>query len=504
MSIFLILFIIFFIASAVGLYKIFEKAGYPGWYILIPFYNFYIWLKVIKKPLWWYIFLLIPFINVFTVLLMIVEIVKCFGKFGLGAQALSVLFPFIYLPYLGFSQNEKYTHPNDRKPVKHSWAREWVDAIIFAVIAATIIRTFLIEAYTIPTPSMEKSLLVGDFLFVSKMAYGPRLPMTPISFPFVHHTLPLTTETKSYVEWIKFPYYRFPGFGDVERNDAVVFNYPDGDTLSVKFQSNRSYYSLVREFGWRAVNNNPSRFGKIISRPVDKRENYIKRCVAMAGDTLQIIDQQVYINGEKSEHRGILEYQYLVRVTGNQLNPRVLDQLDVTDKVWPVGPGEFVVTLTDKAAQQLAQVKGVDEVQKLLEPQGKWDRDIFPNAPQYPWNRDNFGPFVIPAAGVTIELSTENMPLYERIIRNYELNDLRVTDDKIFINGQETNQYTFRMNYYWMMGDNRHNSADSRYWGVVPEDHIVGKAVFVWFSLDRNKSLLSGRIRWNKLFRIVR
>lgn len=504
MSIFLILFIIFFIASVVGLYKIYEKAGYPGWYILIPFYNFYIWLKIIKKPLWWYIFLLIPFINVFTVLLMIVEIVKCFGKFGLGAQALSVLFPYVYLPYLGFSQNEKYTHPDNRKPVKNSWAREWVDAIIFAVIAATIIRTFLIEAYTIPTPSMEKSLLVGDFLFVSKMAYGPRLPMTPISFPFVHHTLPLTTETKSYVEWIKFPHYRFPGFGDVKRNDAVVFNYPDGDTLSVKFQSNRSYYSLVREFGWKTVNNNPSRFGKIIARPVDKRENYIKRCVAMAGDTLQIIDQQVYINGEKSTHRGILEYQYLVRVIGNQLNPRILDQLDVTDKVWPVGPGEFVLTLTDKAAQQLAQVKGVEEVQKLLEPEGKWDRDIFPNAPQYPWNRDNFGPFVIPAAGVTIELSTENLPLYERVIRNYELNDLQVRDGRIFINGEETDQYTFQMNYYWMMGDNRHNSADSRYWGVVPEDHIVGKAVFVWFSLDRNKSLLSGRIRWNKLFRIVR
>ena len=504
MSIFLILFIIFFIASVVGLYKIYEKAGYPGWYILIPFYNFYIWLKIIKKPLWWYIFLLIPFINVFTVLLMIVEIVKCFGKFGLGAQALSVLFPYVYLPYLGFSQNEKYTHPDNRKPVKNSWAREWVDAIIFAVIAATIIRTFLIEAYTIPTPSMEKSLLVGDFLFVSKMAYGPRLPMTPISFPFVHHTLPLTTETKSYVEWIKFPYYSFPGFGDVKRNDAVVFNYPDGDTLSVKFQSNRSYYSLVREFGWKTVNNNPSRFGKIIARPVDKRENYIKRCVAMAGDTLQIIDQQVYINGEKSTHRGILEYQYLVRVIGNQLNPRILDQLDVTDKVWPVGPGEFVLTLTDKAAQQLAQVKGVEEVQKLLEPEGKWDRDIFPNAPQYPWNRDNFGPFVIPAAGVTIELSTENLPLYERVIRNYELNDLQVRDGRIFINGEETDQYTFQMNYYWMMGDNRHNSADSRYWGVVPEDHIVGKAVFVWFSLDRNKSLLSGRIRWNKLFRIVR
>lgn len=504
MSLFLVLFIVFLIASVAGLYKIFEKAGFPGWTVLVPFYNFYIWLKIIKKPLWWYIFLLIPFINVFTVLLMIVEILKCFGKFGLGAQALGVLFPFAYLPYLGFSAAEKYTDPDKRPQIKKTWIREWVDAIIFAVIAATIIRTFLIEAYTIPTPSMEKSLLVGDFLFVSKMAYGPRVPMTPLSFPFVHHTLPLTTETKSYLEWIRLPYHRFPGFGQVKRNDAVVFNYPDGDTLSVKFQSNRSYYSLVREYGWKNVNSNPAKYGRIIARPVDKRENYIKRCVAIAGDTLQIIDHDVYINGRKSENPGKMEFQYIVKASASQLNPRMLDQLDVTDKVWPIGPGEFVITLTDEAANQLAQVKGVEEVTRLKEPAGKWDRDIFPHAPQYPWNRDNFGPYVIPKAGTTIDLNLENLPLYERIIRNYELNDLAVADGKIFINGSEATQYTFKMNYYWLMGDNRHNSADSRYWGVVPEDHVVGKAVFVWFSMDRNKSLMKGKIRWDKLFRVVK
>ncbi len=503
MSLFLIVSLLFLIASLAGLYRIFEKAGYPGWAVLVPFYNFYIWLKIIKKPLWWYIFLLIPFINVFTVLLMIVEILKCFNKFGLGAQALGVLFPFVYLPYLGFSEKEKYVHPDQRKPYKKTWIREWVDAIIFAVIAATIIRTFLIEAYTIPTPSMEKTLLVGDFLFVSKMSYGPRVPMTPLSFPFVHHTLPLTTETKSYLEWIKLPYYRFPGFGKVERNDAVVFNYPDGDTLSVRFQSNRSYYSMVREYGWETVNRNPARYGKIISRPVDKRENYIKRCVAIAGETLEIRDQQVYVNGEPSIHNGILEYQYLVRSSGSQLNPRMLDELGVTDKVWPVGPGEFVITLTDEAASRLAKVTGIEQVTKLVEEKGKWDREIFPYAPQYPWNRDNFGPFVIPKAGMTVELTTDNLPLYERMIKNYELNDLRVENGKIFINGQEASQYTFKMNYYWMMGDNRHNSADSRYWGAVPEDHIVGKAVFVWFSLDKNKPLMDGRIRWNKIFRLV-
>ncbi len=503
MSFFLILSIIFFIACVIGLYKIFEKAGYPGWNALVPFYNFYIWLKIIKKPLWWYIFLLIPFINVFTILIMIVEILKCFNKFGLGAQALGVIFPFAYLPYLGFSEKEKYVDPSKRPVIKKTWIREWVDAIIFAVIAATIIRTFLIEAYTIPTPSMEKTLLVGDFLFVSKMSYGPRNPMTPLAFPFVHHTLPLTTETKSYLEWIKLPYYRFPGFGEVKRNDAVVFNYPDGDTLSLKFQSNRSYYSLVREFGWKNVNSNPAKFGKITARPVDKRENYIKRCVAVAGDTLQIIDHQVYINSVPASNPGILQYQYIVKAGANQLNPRLMDELGVTDKVWPIGPGEFVVTLTDQAAARLATIRGIEGVTRLTETPGKWDQETFPYSEKYPWNRDNYGPLVIPKAGATVQLTTDNLPLYERVIRNYELNDLAVRDGKIYINGQESGSYTFKMNYYWMMGDNRHNSADSRYWGYVPEDHVVGKAVFVWFSLDKNKSFMDGRIRWNKLFRVV-
>jgi signal peptidase I len=198
-----------------------------------------------------------------------------------------------------------------------------------------------------------------------------------------------------------------------------------------------------------------------------------------------------------------MEYQYFVKAAGNQLNPRMLEELDVTDKVWPVGPGQFVATLTDEAAAELAKVKGIESVEVLKEPAGKWDKETFPYSPQYNWNRDNYGPIVMPKSGMTVDIDLENLPLYERIIRNYEQNDLKVTDGKIFINGKEVNQYTFKMNYYWLMGDNRHNSADSRYWGMVPEDHIVGKAVFVWFSLDKNKSLLNGKIRWNKLFRFV-
>ncbi len=504
MSIYTILLIVFTILSLTGLWKIFEKAGEPGWKILIPFYNFYIWLKVIKKPLWWYIFILIPFINVFMVLLMIVETVKCFNKFKLWEQALGVIFPFIYLPWLGFSETENYVDPDKRQEYKKTWIREWADAIIFAVIAATIIRTFLIEAYTIPTPSMEKSLLVGDFLFVSKMSYGPRVPNTPLSFPFVHHTLPMTTDSKSYLEWISLSYYRFGGFGDVQRNDAVVFNYPDGDTLSLKFQSNRSYYSIARKFGRENVRRNPRKFGRIIARPVDKRENYIKRCIALPGDTLQIKDSQVYINGKKAEHPGILQYQYRVKTSGISLNPRVLESLDVTDKVWNVGQGEVVITLTGEAAEKIKKIRGVKDVQRIVDPKGKWDKNTFPYDARFAWNRDNYGPIVIPKKEVTVALSTENIALYKRVIHAYELNDLQIKDGKIFINGEPADSYTFKMDYYWMMGDNRHNSADARYWGYVPEDHIVGKAVFVWLSLDSTKPLFGGRIRWNKLFRFVK
>ena len=482
---------------------LFDKAGKHGWQTLIPFYNLYIFLQIIKKPLWWYLLLLVPFLNVFMYMLMLVELVKCFNKFKLWEQFLAVIIPFIYLPYIGLQNDEEYVDPDKRPEIRKGFVREWVDAIIFAVVAATIIRTFLIEAYTIPTPSMEKSLLVGDFLFVSKMSYGPRVPNTPLSFPFVHHTLPLTTDSKSYLEWILLPYYRFPGFGDVQRNDAVVFNYPDGDTLSLRFQSNRSYYSIAREYGRENVRRNPRKFGKITARPVDKRENYIKRCVALPGDTLEIKDSQVYINGKKAEHPGILQYQYRVKTSGMSLNPRVLESLDVTDKVWNIGQGEVVITLTDEAAEKIKKIRGVREVQRIVDPKEKWAKDTFPYDKRFAWNRDYYGPIVIPKKGATVALSTENIALYKRVIHAYELNDLEIKDGQIFINGEPADSYTFNMDYYWLMGDNRHNSADSRYWGYVPEDHIVGKAVFVWLSLDNTKPLFGGRVRWNKLFRFV-
>jgi signal peptidase I len=497
---------VFLILSVAGLWKIFEKAGQPGWKAVVPFLNFYIWLKIIKKPLWWYIFILVPFINVFVLLLMVVEILKCFGKEGIGAQALGVIFPFFYLPYLGFAPKESYQDPDKRPKVKRGAVREWIDAIIFAVVAATIIRTFFIEAYTIPTSSMEGTLLRGDFLFVSKVSYGPRVPMTPLSFPFVHHTMPLSSTSKSYLEWIKLPYYRYPGLGSVERYDAVVFNYPDGDTLSTVFQSNESYYSLVRHYGKREVWNNKRRYGDIISRPVDKRENYIKRCIGLPGDTLQIIDQQVHINGQALDDPRYAQFSYQVVTDGARLSEHLIDKLEIHEVVQSGNPSISYAYMNEESARELANTPIVKSVDKLRHPANNPDdlKRIFPYNPDYGWSVDNFGPLYIPEAGATVSISPANIDLYRRVIHAYEGHELEVRNGKVYIDGVESDTYTFEMDYYFMMGDNRHNSADSRFWGFVPEDHIVGKAVFVWLSLDPDKSLFQGKIRWNKIFRLVK
>jgi signal peptidase I len=504
MNLFMILFLVSIVLFFAGLWLVFQKAGKPGWATVVPFYNIYIWLQIIRKPIWWYIFLLIPFINVFVILLMIVETLKAFNKHGLLVQAVGVLFPFFYLPYLGFSKKEKYTDPKDAPPVKKSATREWVDAIIFAVIAASIIRIFLVEAYTIPTSSMEKTLLVGDYLFVSKISFGPKVPNTPLSFPFVHHTLPLTQTTKSYLEWIELPYQRFPGLSKIKNMDVVVFNYPDGDTLSDKFQSNVSYYQLVRQFGRDAVWSNSDYFGNIITRPVDKRENFIKRCIGIPGDTILISDRVVYINGKPENNPGLKEYKYIVRTDGTGINSRNLDKLGITENITSDNMGNYEMTLTDEALQKLREYPNIKSIEPIILAKGAWDPMIFPFDSNYRWNVDNFGPIVVPKKGVTVPINTSNIAFYKRIIDVFEENDLKIEGDKIFINGKEARDYTFKMDYFWMMGDNRHNSADSRYWGFVPEDHVVGKAVFVWLSLDPKRSLFDGKIRFNKLFRLVK
>lgn len=504
MILFLILVPVLFTIPTVFAWKLFEKAGEKSILSLIPFYNLYVLLRIIRKPLWWYAFLLMPFINVFVYMLMIVELVRAFGKERMREQFVAVILPFVYLPIISADKSAVYTDPLTVQRAKKGAVREWLDAIIFAVVAATIIRTFLFEAYTIPTSSMEKSLLVGDFLFVSKISYGPRLPNTPIAFPFVHHTLPWSQTAKSYVEWVKWPYYRFPGLGNVERNDAVVFNYPAGDTLSVIYQSNRSYYEMVRQFGREQVLKDERNFGKIISRPVDKRENYIKRCVGMPGDTLQIIQSELFVNGKPNPTQGIIQFRYLIETDGNLLNNRVMEKYNITEGMKGHGTNDQVLWISEEVAEALRKIPSVKSVRKLAEPEGEWNANVFPNNSSYSWNIDNYGPIVIPAKGMTVPLTLQSLPLYERIINAYEGHDLKVQGDQIYIDGKVAKSYTFGMDYYWLMGDNRHNSADSRFWGFVPDDHVVGKAVFVWLSLDKNKSLFDGWIRWGKSMRVVK
>jgi len=389
----------------------------------------------------------------------------------------------------------KKKNPPDGKQTK---VVEWIDAIIFAVIAASFIRMFFIEAYTIPTSSMEKSLLVGDYLFVSKTAYGPKLPNTPLSFPFVHNTLPLTTN-KSYVEWIKRPYRRIAGRGKIKNNDVVVFHFPEGDTVAFKVQT-QSYYQLVRQYGRDRLWNDEMNFGKVLARPVDKRENYIKRCVGIPGDELQVTDGVLYVNGKMQKHFDGMQYNYLVN-TNTSINPKALDRLGIAnDDRQEYSSLQYIFPLTDKMLASLKTFSNVTGIEKLIEKKEHPDPGTFPVDSRYPWNVDNYGPLKVPAKGETIPLTLNNLPLYRRIIGIYENNDLKVKDSLIYINGKPADSYTFKMDYYWMMGDNRNNSLDSRYWGFVPEDHVVGKAVFIWLSLDKDKSLPS-KIRFNRIFR---
>lgn len=509
--------ILIFLFFPVFLLRIFPKAGIPAWKVFIPLLNYWEWNKMIEKPVWWFVLLFFPFINIFMVFLMIVETAKCFGKFSFLEQAMAVIFPFVYLPYLGMKPEEKFYTADKRPTFKKSGAREWVDAIVFAVVAATIIRTFLLEAYTIPTSSMEKSLLVGDFLFVSKMAYGPKIPNTPIAFPFVHHSMPLSGN-KSYVEWISLPYYRFPGFGDVKLYDNVVFNYPSGDTVVLERQ-NEDYYQIVRD----AERNFKQQYGEryfqgmgrswvwstynVVARPPDKRENYIKRCMAMPGDTIEIIDKVVYINGQKADMPENMQYNYLITATGQGFNQheinRIMDDLGVTEgRV--ITPSRIILPLTKQMAEKLKTNPRIRSVEMEVRPKGDAHSPIFPHDPEnFPWNEDNFGPLVIPKAGATVSINPQNIALYRKLIDIYDNNDLEEKAGKIFINGEEATTYTFKQDYYWLMGDNRDNSADSRFWGFVPQDHVVGKAIFVWLSLDKNKGWFSGKIRWNKSMRTI-
>jgi len=388
----------------------------------------------------------------------------------------------------------------------------WVDAIVFALVAVYFINTFFFQNYQIPTSSLEKTLLVGDFLFVSKASYGPRVPNTPFSFPLVQHTFPVLN-TKSFLENPQWDYHRLKGFDTIKRNDIVVFNFPAGDTVALK-QQNPDYYSLCYMYGREVVNSNKAEFGDIVYRPVDRRENYVKRCVAIAGDWLVIKNNQVYVNDKKQENIPGIQFNYYVQTDGTRLSSDLLDKLKISNEDRIIYNNEqsadliaylgldatlpvYHFPLTEEAYSKMQKVTGVTQIK--IEP-SNFGGEVFPLGGGTKWTRDNFGPIYIPKRGAKLALNLYNLPIYARIISNYEKNKLEVKGNVIYINDKPATTYQFKMDYYWMMGDNRHNSADSRYWGFVPEDHVVGRPVLVWLSLDKDKSWFGGKIRWNRFF----
>ncbi|HRS67305.1 MAG TPA: signal peptidase I [Paludibacteraceae bacterium] len=393
----------------------------------------------------------------------------------------------------------------------------WVDAIVFALVAVYFINLYLFQNYQIPTSSLEKSLLVGDFLFVSKASYGPRIPNTPFSFPLVQHTFPeILGGGKSYIEKPQWEYRRLKGWDTVTKGDIVVFNFPAGDTVATKIQ-NPDYYTLCYYLGRDYVHQRNDVFGDVVWRPVDRRENYVKRCVATPGDTLHIRNNVIYINGEKEDEHEGLQLNYYVQTNGSMITESMFEKLNVSKEdrriVGSSNPDEMTLLMrlgfdtnlpiyrfpmTEEAKSKLETQHIITKI--AVEPDLFAGR-VFPIKANYGWSRDNFGPLYIPKKGATVELTLENLPIYEQIIRNYERNTLEVKDDTIYINSKSSDSYTFKMDYYWMVGDNRHNSADSRYWGFVPEDHIVGRPVLVWLSLDKDKSLFQGKIRWKRFFK---
>jgi signal peptidase I len=498
----LLVFVLATLGWHIGMYGMFKKAGIAPWKALVPFYN--TWCMVTKMDLkkYWFFLQFIPIAGQFITIWITIKFVEHFGRFGILHHALTVFLPFLYFPYLGFSKNERYAGQAVVANYKKSGAREWVDAAAFAVVAATIIRAFVFEAFVIPSPSMEKSLLVNDFLFVSKFSYGSRIPNTPIAFPFVHHTLPLST-AKSYSTAIQIPYTRY-NYNKPTVGDPIVFNFPVNDTLindeANGFGSQTTYYQVVREIGRDDTWN---RFGDlIITRPVDKREHFIKRCVAVAGDELQIKDGKLFVNNQPEKLYPFAQRMYALESSKpNEINEAVLNSLNLNLRqdqgdVRPIPENQRVVlvNVTNQEAQTLKAPTGMKISPYISAP----EMGIFPYYDTAShWSADNFGPLKVPARGMTITLTPDNLIRYGRCITTYEGNTITQQGNTYLLNGQAATTYTFKMDYFWLMGDNRHNSLDSRYWGFVPEDHLVGKAKLIFFSYEKGP-------RWKRIFNLIK
>ena len=527
--------LLFFIAIQIvhflGTWKLYQKAGRKSWEALVPVYNAIILCKIIRRPTWWVVLLFIPVINLMMFPVIWIETLRSFGKNSHVDTFLGMVTMGLYIFIPNYDQNTAYV--TDRSLVPKTWFGEWINALLFAIIAATIVHNYFIQPYIIPTGSLEKTLLIGDFLFVSKFHYGARTPMTPLAFPMVHDTLPII-KTKSYIDFPQLPYFRLPGIKKIERNEIVVFSWP-ADTV-------RQFF--VKEKGVR--------------KPIDKKSNYVKRCVAIPGDTLEIINGFVHIDGERSILPDRANTQYTFRaydskgISSKKLLDEGIKDFSRTYKIENITQASFEailpyiygiqsneannfsviapyrgipnkiagklrlrikeildtskeLTLTIKESEHLIDKGLLDSLVRKVNIQKTANTSFFPNILPYDWNEDTFGPIVIPKAGASVNLNLKNLPLFKKIIKEYEENTLEVIDNQILINGIKANQYTFKQDYYWMMGDNRHRSEDSRFWGFVPENHVVGKPVLIWFSIEGiNDGIRNWKIRWDRIMTTVK
>lgn len=483
----ILFFLLIQIIHFLGTWRLYKKAGRNPWEAAVPVYNAVILMKIIKRPWWWVILLFIPIVNLIMFPVIWVETIRSFGRTTMWETILVIVTLGLYIFYVNYAADVQYRADRSLQP--GSAAGEWISSILFAVVAATIVHTYVMQPFTIPTSSLEKTLLVGDYLFVSKFHYGARTPITSVAFPMVHDTIP-GLGIKSYLNEPYIPYFRLPAFQNINRNDIVVFNWP---------------VDTVRQFFDRS--------GLRFDKPIDKKSNYVKRAVGLPGDSLEIIDGKVYIDSKPLElpDRAKLQYSYSGRTKGQPLDAFTLYKMyGITDGFYynPNTNQFFIQALSEEAYQRLKNNPNVASLQREIKPVGEMEQTIFPNNRKLPWNRDNFGPIYIPKKGETVQLTLKSFPFYRRIIETYEglemgrENELSVSGTQVLLNGEPIDSYTFQQDYYFMMGDNRHNSEDSRYWGYVPENHTVGKPVFIWLSLDPNASGLS-KIRWNRMFTTV-
>ena len=525
-----IFFLVIQVIHFTGTWKLYQRANRKAWEAAIPIYNAVILMKIINRPKWWVILLFIPVINQLMFPILWIETARSFGFNKRKDTALVLLTLGFYLFFINYATNSTYKLNRSLKP--RTALGEWVSSIAFAIIAATLVHTYVMQPYTIPTSSLEKTLLVGDYLFVSKFHYGARVPTTAIATPMLHDSIPTAIisekNTKSYLNKPLLPYLRIPGFQKIKRNDIVVFNWPV-DTL----------------VHWM----DPSKGTDF--KPLDKKTNYVKRCVGIAGDTLEVRDGYVYINGKQNilPDRAKLQFynrvysekglstQKLLRYTDKEFERKFIinftsqNQFEkvmryATNNPEKIKDNQFIITtsdegipqwiingyrldikeistkirkanITDEIAAKLRKDSEVDSVVKVINPKGNKGNNMFPQATNLSWNTDNYGPIYIPKKGTTVPLNMNSIPFYERIIEDYENNQLEVIGEHIFVNGKKSTSYTFKQDYYWMMGDNRQNSLDARSWGYVPFDHVVGKPVLIWFSINE------GKIRWERLFTTV-